>query len=273
MLYIQHKSIKMNTKKYGPWALITGASSGIGKAFAEKTASAGFNLVIVARNENKLNQLTSSLEKQFNISARVVVANLTNHDDIINVLQFTEDLEVGLLINNAGREDSNDFLSVTSEEHINTIDLNVKAPLQLIHHFGSKMVTRKRGGIINMSSIVAFQGVPYISNYAATKSYNLIFSEGISAEFSKHNIDVLAVTPGFTATDLASVYDFEGTPFKPLEPSFVATEALKALGKKRVVIPGGVNKFLFSSGKFLFSRKLNTKSFGMVFKKVLRKTL
>jgi short-subunit dehydrogenase len=263
----------MDIKKYGPWVLITGASSGIGKAFAEKTASAGFSLVMVARNEDKLNQLKSSLEKQFNISVRVVIADLTNHDDIINVLQSTEDLEVGLLINNAGREDSNHFLKINQEEHIQTIDLNVKAPLLLTHHFGSKMVSRKRGGIINMASIVAFQGVPYISNYAATKSYNLIFSEGLSAEFSKHNIDVLAVAPGFTATNLASVYDFDGTPFKPLKPSFVATEALKTLGRKRVVIPGGVNKFLFSSGKFLFSRKLNTKSFGMVFKKVLRKTL
>lgn len=263
----------MNKNKYGSWALVTGASSGIGKAFAEKTASAGLNLVIVARNENKLNQLKSNLFTQFQIDVRIIVADLTTSKGIDNVIKQTESLEVGLLINNAGREDSNHFLKISKEDHIQTIDLNVKAPLLLTHHFGSKMISRKKGGIINMSSIVAFQGVPFISNYAATKSYNLIFSEGLSAEFNKHNIDVLAVTPGFTDTNLANVYDFDGTPFKPLKPSFVATEALKALGKKRVVVPGGMNKFLFLSGKFLFPRKLNTKSFGMVFKKILRNTL
>lgn len=273
MLYIQHKSIKMDIKKYGPWVLITGASSGIGKAFAEKTASVGLNLVIVARNENKLNQLKNNLFTQFQIEVRVIVADLTKEEGINSVIKQTEDLEIGLLINNAGREDSNHFLKISKEDHIQTIDLNIKAPLLLTYHFSSKMNSRKKGGIINMSSIVAFQGVPFISNYTATKSYNLIFSEGLSAEFNKHNIDVLAVTPGFTATNLANVYDFDGIPFKLLKPSFVATEALNALGKKRVVVPGGINKFLFLSGKYLFTRKLNTKSFGMVFKKVLRNTL
>ncbi|WP_298534913.1 SDR family oxidoreductase [uncultured Algibacter sp.] len=263
----------MNKNKYGPWVIVTGASSGIGKAFVEKIAAMGFNLIIVARNEDKLHQLKNSLIKHFQIGIKVLIADLTTEEGIHHVIKQTEALEVGLLINNAGREDSNHFLEINKKDHTQTIDLNIKAPLLLAHHFGTKMANRKRGGIINMSSIVAFQGVPYISNYAATKSYNLIFSEGLSAEFSKHNIDVLAVTPGFTATNLASVYDFKGTPFKPLEPSFVVTEALNALGKKRVVIPGGINKFLFLSGKFLFSRKLNTTSFGMVFKKVLRKIL
>ena len=124
-----------------------------------------------------------------------------------------------------------------------------------------------------MSSIVSFQGVPYIANYAGTKAYNLIFSEGIAAELKKHNIDVLAATPGLTKTNLAKVHDFTGTPFKPLDPSFVADQAVKNLRRKKLVIPGFINGFLYWSGKFLFSRKMNTKSFGLVFRKVLRHSL
>ena len=124
-----------------------------------------------------------------------------------------------------------------------------------------------------MSSIVAFQGVPYIANYAGTKAYNLVFSEGIAAEFKKHNIDVLTLTPGFTKTNLAKAYDFSGTPFKPLDPYFVVQKAIKDLGRKRLSIPGSINAFLYWSGKFLFSRKMNTKSFGMVFRKVLKNSL
>ena len=182
-------------------------------------------------------------------------------------------MEIGLLVNNAGREDSNHFLNIATKEHLQTIDLNIKVPLLLTHHFGAKMVERKKGGIINMSSIVAFQGVPYIANYAGTKAYNLIFSEGIAAEFKKHQVDILTATPGFTKTNLAKVYDFTGTPFKPLDPSFVAQKVIKDLGRKRLSIPGFINAFLYWSGKFLFSRQMNTSSFGIVFKKVLRNTL
>jgi short-subunit dehydrogenase len=265
--------MKLDKKKYGAWALITGASSGIGKAYAIEIAKAGLNIITVARNEKKLNSLKKSLVTEFKIDVKTVRADLTSEKDINRVIEMTKDLEVGLLVNNAEREDSNHFLRINPEEHLQTLNLNVKAPLLLTHHFGSKMMHRKKGGIINMSSIVAFQGVPYIVNYAATKSYNLIFSEGISEEFKKHNIDVLAVAPGFTSTNLASAYNFTGTPFNPLKPKVVVLEALKALGKKKVVVPGGINKLLFWSGKFLFPRKLNTKSFGMVFRNVLRDTL
>ena len=263
----------MNIKKYGHWALITGASSGIGRHYAIQIASHGINVVLIARNKTKLNFLKEDIVKKYNVKVLVISADLTHDESIEEVFKRTQKLEIGLLVNNAGKEDSNHFLEISQDNHIQTINLNVQVPLLLTHHFGSKMVQRKKGGIINMSSIVAYQGVPYISNYAATKSYNLIFSEGIAAEFKNHNVDVLAVTPGFTDTNLASVYDFKGTPFKPLKPQYVARKALKALGRKRVVVPGGVNKFLFVSGKFLFPRRLNTKSFGIVFKQVLRNTL
>lgn len=265
--------MKTFKEKYGSWSLITGASSGIGKEYAAHIAAQGLNIALVARSEEKLRVIEKELISKYQIKVKAIVADLTSEADIDKLIKETSDLEIGLLVNNAGREDSNHFLKIFAEEHLNTIDLNVKVPLLLTHHFGAKMVERKKGGIINMSSIVAFQGVPYIANYAGTKAYNLIFSEGIAAEFKKHNIDVLAITPGFTKTNLAKVYDFTGTPFKSLEPSYVAKKAIKDLGRKRLSIPGFINAFLYWNGKFLFSRNMNTTSFGMVFKKVLRNTL
>ncbi|MEH6535031.1 MAG: SDR family NAD(P)-dependent oxidoreductase [Psychroserpens sp.] len=265
--------MKTFNKKYGSWALVTGASSGIGKEYATHIASQGLNIVLVARNEKKLRSIEKELISIYQVNVEVIVADLTIEADIETLFKKTNDLEIGLLVNNAGREDSNHFIKIPVKQHLGTIDLNIKTPLVLTHHFGVKMIERKKGGIINMSSIVAFQGVPYIANYAGTKAFNLIFSEGIASEFKKYNIDVLAVTPGFTKTNLAKVYDFTGTPFKPLEPGFVAKKALKYLGRKRLCIPGFINAFLYWSGKFLFTRHMNTTSFGMVFKKVLKNTL
>lgn len=265
--------MKTFKEKYGDWALVTGASSGIGKEYAVIIAAQGLNIVLVARNDKKLRSIEKEIISKHHVNVKIIVADLTSEVDIDTILKETNDLEIGLLVNNAGREDSNHFLKINTKEHLETIALNIKAPLLLTHHFGAKMVGRKKGGIINMSSIVAFQGVPYIVNYAGTKAYNLIFSEGIASEFKKHNIDVLAVTPGFTKTKLARAYDFTETPFKPLDPNFVALKAVKDLGRKRLSIPGFINAFLYWNGKLLFSRSMNTASFGMVFRKVLRKTL
>lgn len=260
-------------QEYGPWALITGASSGIGRAYARKLASAGLSIVLVARNAKKLETLAQEVELEYKVKTKVLVADLTTNTGIQTVKEQTEGLEIGLLVNNAGKEDSDHFLNIPVENHISAIDLNIKAPLALTHHFGQKMVLRQKGGIIAMSSIVAFQGVPYIANYAGTKAYDLIFFESIAAEFKKHHVDVLVVTPGFTDTDLASAYDFNGTPMKPLSPAYVAHKALNRLGKGRLSVPGAINKFLFIGGKHFFTRSLNTKSFGKVFGQVLRHRL
>jgi len=260
-------------EKYGPWALITGASSGIGNEYAKFIAAQGLHVALVARSKDKLISIGKEIESDYNQNVKVIVADLTTQDGIDKVKKETDDLEIGLLVNNAGREDSDHFLNISTKKHLETIDLNIKAPLLLTHHFGEKMVTRKRGGIITMSSIVAFQGVPYIANYAGTKAYDLIFSEGIASEFKKYNIDVSVVTPGFTKTNLASEYDFSGTPMKPLDPGYVAAKAVKNLGRKRLSIPGFINVFLYWSGKFLFSRNMNTASFGKVFSTVLRKKI
>jgi short-subunit dehydrogenase len=261
------------TNKYGEWALITGASKGIGLEFSRQIAANGLNVVLVARSENSLKQLSSSIESDYSVKTRIVAADLTEIDGIARVLEATADLDIGLLVNNAGREDSGPFLQIPIDDAIKTIDLNIKVPLQLTRHFAAKMQVRGKGGILIMSSIVAFQGVPNIANYAASKAYDLVFAEGIAAELEPSNIDVLSVNPGFTKTELSPDINFAGLPVKPMPADAVVKTALNDLGESRVSVPGRVNKFLYYSGKYIQSRRVNTAAFGHVFRRVLRNKL
>ena len=266
---------KMNRfiSKYGEWALITGASKGIGLEFSRQVAAHGLNVVLVARSENSLRQLASSIESDYPVKTRIVVADLTEADGIARLFEATADLDIGLLVNNAGREDSGPFLQIPIDDAIKTIDLNIKVPLQLTQHFAAKMQARGKGGILIMSSIVAFQGVPNIANYAASKAYDLVFAEGIAAELKASNIDVLSVNPGFTKSELSPDINFDGLPVKPMSADAVVKTALNDLGKSRVSVPGWVNKILYYFGKYLQSRRVNTVAFGSVFRKVLRNKL
>ena len=259
--------------KYGEWAMITGASKGIGLEFSRQIAAKGLNVVLVARSENSLKQLASSIKSDYAVKTRVVAVDLTEADGIVQLFETTGDLDIGLLVNNAGREDSGPFLQIPTDDAIKTIDLNIKVPLQLTRHFTAKMQARRKGGILIMSSIVAFQGVPNIANYAASKAWDLVFAEGIAAELEPSGIDVLSVNPGFTKSGLSPDINFEGLPIKPMSAAVVVKTALEDLGKSRVSVPGWVNKFLYYSGKYLQSRRLNTVAFGNVFRKVLRNKL
>lgn len=165
--------MKMNKffDKYGPWALITGASKGIGLEYSRQIAEKGLNVVLVARSENRLKQLAGSIETDYAVETKIVAVDLTEAAGIARLQEVTADLVIGLLVNNAGREDSGPFLQIPIDDALKTIDLNIKVPLQLTRHFAANMQVRKKGGILIMSSIVAFQGVPNIANYAASKAY------------------------------------------------------------------------------------------------------
>jgi len=259
--------------KYGSWALVTGGSSGIGAELARQIAKKGLNVILVARQQERLDLLALEIEKMHGVKVMSIPADLTTQEGIERVKTETETLEVGLLVNNAGREDSGYFLETSLEMAVETLDLNVRAPLQLTHHFVRKMANRRKGGILFMASIVGFQGVPFIANYAATKAWDLIFAESLAAELKSTGIDVSVATPGFTKTELSPDFDFSGLPLNPMPAVSVAKTALGGLGAKRLTVPGFVNKFLYVSGKYLLPRFMNTWSFGMVFRSVLRKKL
>ena len=259
--------------KYGEWALVTGASKGIGLEYSRQIAAKGLNVVLVARSEDRLSDLATAIENDYSVKTRIVAADLTDPSGATRLIEATADMDIGLLVNNAGREDSGPFLQIPLDDAIKTIDLNIKVPVQLTRNYAPKMVARKKGGIVFMSSIVAFQGIPNIANYAATKAWDLVFAEGVAAELEQSNIDVLSVNPGFTKSELSPDISFDDLPFKPMVASAVVKTALADLGSSQLSVPGLVNKFLYYSGKYVQPRRVNTAAFGSVFRKVLRKKL
>ena len=248
-------------EKYGPWTLITGASSGLGAACANRLAAEGVNLVLVARREDRLSALAEELERTASIKARVVSADLSRDDFLPRITEATEGLEINLLVNNAGHGLTADFLASDLESELGVFHLNSRAPLILTHHYGRLMQRRGRGGIIFLASVVGLTGVASWSNYAATKGHNLLFAEGLAEELKRDGVDVLAVAPAFIRTGLIKLSSFGR--MMSLEPKNVVEVALASLGKKRVVTPGLLHKLIAFSTR-LQPRVLNTKIFGAV---------
>jgi len=250
--------------KYGPWALITGASSGIGEEFANQLAAKGLNLVLVARREEKLEDLALQLASKFEVQVKTVKADLFRDGFIESIRNITDDLEIGLLVNNAGLWKMGEYFKIGLDEEIKMIDLNIKAPAILTHHFAKKMAERKRGGVINVSSMFAYMGVPFSTVYAATKAYELAKSEGLWYELKPYGVDVLSLNPGFTRSEMTRDFDFSHIPMSIMEPVQVVQTALKSLGRKSQVIPGVMNKILGVLSKRVMSRDMNTNMFGML---------
>ncbi len=246
---------------YGPWALITGASSGLGAAFARRLVAEGVNVVLVARREDRLRTLAGELERDASVKTLVVAADLTRDDFLTRLAEATVRLEIGLLVNNAGLALDDDFLVNDLETELDALHLNARAPLILTHHYGKLMQGRGHGGIVFVSSVVSLAGIPAWSNYAATKGHNLLFAEGLAEELKHDGVDVLALSPAFMRTELMSL-----TPFGrllSLEPDVVVRVTLASLGRRRRVTPGFLNKLISFSTRFQ-PRFLNTRIFRAV---------
>lgn len=234
---------------YGPWAVVTGASDGIGRAFAECLAGAGVNLVLAVRRQEVLKPLCAELTKTHGIEARAVPVDLGRPEGIETLLGETRSLEVGLLVAAAGFGTSGPFVEADLRPELEMIDVNCRAVAALSHSFGRRFVERGRGGMVLMSSLVAFQGVPRAANYAATKAYVQSLAEGLQRELSSRGVDVLASAPGpvnsgFTAR--ASM-----TMGLAQAPAGVAAATLAALGRRGTVRPGFLAKLLELSLTFL----------------------
>lgn len=246
---------------YGPWALITGASSGLGAEFAQQLAAKGLNLVLVARRSDRLQALAQNLQQTYAIDTRIVPLDLAQANFLPQLTQATTGLDIGLLVNNAGAAIHNDFLANDLETELQILNLNTRAPLMLAHHYGQYLQQRRRGGIIFLSSAVSLVGSPQWSNYAATKGHNLLLAEGLSAELKSSGVDVLAVTPGFMATELMPI-SFFGK-LLAIKPEKVVQSALANLGKQPVVTPG-IRHSLIALSTRLLPRWLNTQIFARV---------
>jgi len=242
-------------------ALITGASAGIGKAFAEKLAARHTNLVLVARSEDKLTQLATQLQEQHKIQVEIIVQDLTQPDATTNVFNYTQakDLTIDLLINNAGFGDYGEFAESDGEKQIKMLQLNVIALVDLTHKYLPSMRKNRSGNIINISSIAGFQPMPYLSVYAASKAFVLNFSEALWAENKPYGVGVLVVCPGPTDTNFFVAADFPETLTNQNKSNNIATpeevvnDALNALdkGKSNVVSGGILNQAIVNVSRFL----------------------
>jgi len=242
--------------RYGAWALITGASSGLGAEFARQLAAEKMDLVLLARRRDRLNELATALKAEHGIQVKVVALDLAKANFLATLQKQTAKLNIGLLVNNAGFGISGDFTDNSLERELMMLDVNCRAALMLAHAYGSKMRAHRRGGIIMVSSVAAFQGVPFMSHYAATKAYDLVLGEGLWYEMKQHGVDVVTLCPGATATEFANVADTKPVPGSMPAPP-VVREALEALGKKHYVTAGRKNKVLVFSSR-LVPRRLAT---------------
>src|SRR5277367_4137214 len=243
--------------KYGPSALITGASSGIGAEFAHQLAGAGFDLILVARRRQKLEVLAAELRTQFGVQVDIVGLDLSQTGAVDELVKQTGGYDVGLVVNCAGVFTAGPFIGNDAKDEADLVTLNALVPMQLAHHFGRKLAQMQRGGIILVASTVGHQAAPYLANYAATKAYIATLGQALNYELKKSGVDVLVLSPGPTKTEGvhdAVGIDFTELPLPMLEPSRVVRKALKGLGHRSLVIPGGTNKFMDVAGKYLSPR-------------------
>lgn len=243
--------------KYGPWALITGASSGIGEEFAKRLAEKGFNLVLIARREDRLNALSEDLKRRNKIETKIIAGDLTDDAVISQIKSGCDGLEIGLLINNAGFGSTGEFSLCDADREEKMVKLNCVVPVVLTHHFLGGMIKRKRGGIIFLGSVVAFQPTPMMASYSATKVFNMFLGEALWYELKPYNIDVLSLNPGGTNTEFQRIADVDTGP-AVRTPAQVVETALRSIGKKPGVVDGWINKIMTFSGRLAPRRWLIT---------------
>jgi short-subunit dehydrogenase len=255
-------------ERYGPWALVTGASSGIGAEFSIQLAEMGLNLVLVARRKQRLDDLAHQLEERNKIQVRTLRADLSQPDFMSAILLATRSIEVGLLVNNAGFGLAGNFLDHELERELALLDVNCRAPLILTHEFGRKMAERGRGGIIFVSSVSGYLATPLEATYAASKAYELFLAESLGYELKSNGVDVLALCPGNTITEFHELAGIKNVAAMPVKP--VVALALKKLGKKPSAIAGWHNRLLVSVIKFA-PRWVSTAQAGRVMKTLVIK--
>lgn len=213
--------------KYGPYALVTGATSGIGKAYAEELASRGFNLVLVARRINLLDEMAAQLTTQHGTMVTTIEQDLSAVDSARNVLQATQALDIGLVVSNAGFSLKGAHENNDPEEITRMLMVNCHTPAQLTHGFIPRLKQRGRGGIVLTGSVEGLMGCPYSGIYSASKALVKSLGEALWAELKPHGVDVLTLCPGATDTEGLRKAGFDPSRIPHIDqPDTVAKRAL-----------------------------------------------
>lgn len=235
--------------------LITGASSGIGEAFARRLAGLGRNVLLVARSEDKLVTLCNELGRTNRIRAQYVALDLSQPDSPRLLFDEAEKrgLVVDTLINNAGFGSMGELTKLDLARELNMLDLNIKALMELTYRFLVPMRARKQGAIINVASTAAFQPVPYMATYAATKAFVLSFSEALWEENRAHGVHVMALCPGVTETNFFEAAHGHRPPARSAQTADeVVDTALRGLGRsKGHIVSGWTNLLMVEVERFV----------------------
>lgn len=231
----------VDSRRYGPWAVVTGGSEGVGRSFAVELAAAGIALLLVARRAEPL-AATAAECRALGVEVRTLALDLTAADAVGEIVAALADVEVGLLVLNAGANThSAPFVDGDLGAFGQVIDLNITTPLGLIHHFGRAMKARGRGGILLIGSLAGYLGSQHHSVYGGVKAFGRIFAESLWRELRESGVDVLELVLGVTRTPAMerAGLDFDAPGMTVSEPDGVAREGLSRLGCGPVHIASG----------------------------------
>ncbi|MGO9830242.1 MAG: SDR family NAD(P)-dependent oxidoreductase [Myxococcaceae bacterium] len=227
--------------RYGPWALVAGASEGIGASFARALAAQQLNVALLARRAGPLESLATEVGKTYGVQTKVLALDLASPGLHAVMAEETKDLEIGLVVCNAALSLMSSFLELDLEDVLRSVDVNVRAPLVLAHLFGRRMAARGRGGLVWMSSMAGLIGSPYSATYAGSKAFALGFGDSLWAELEAGGVDVVTCVAGPTETPTYA--QVRTSSFPPtMNPDRVVSATLGALGKGPRVLPGGFNR-------------------------------
>ena len=233
--------------RYGPWALVTGASSGIGAEFARQLAAEGFHIVLVARREALLNELAAELSARCGIESRVVVVDLSEDAAVDHLGEAVRDLDIGLVISNAGTGNPGHFLNQDHPEQLRLFRLNALSHLNIAHLFGQRLAQRGGGGLLLGGAMGAAHGIPFSANDAGAKALVQSLGESLHVELRRQGVRVmtLVVPPTDTAIIRKFGLDPATMPLKPMSTTQCVSETLHAFRKgKSSFLPGRTNRIL-----------------------------
>jgi short-subunit dehydrogenase len=240
-------TVALDKRRFGPWALVTGASSGIGKEFAQQIAASGINIVLVARREDLLNEVGVQFSKRYGVEHRVVVLDVSREDFIGRLASATNDLDIGLVVSNAGTGNPGEFLKLDRQLLQATLRLNTMSHLDIAHYFGRKLAERRRGGLILVGAMSAGNGIPCMANDGGAKAYVHSLGEALHYEFKPLGVHVTVLAAGITNTAVLEKFalDPKTMPMKPMSVEQCVSEGLSGLLKNRSrIVPGRLNRIL-----------------------------
>lgn len=234
-------------EKYGEWGIVLGATEGVGKAFCEKLAAEGINVVLVGRREEKLNVLADEIRAEYNVETLVVRADFSDESSVEQIFEKTKDLKMGFMTYVACYHGFGELQNISWEEHMKMLNVNVITFLKCFYHYLGIFTKQGHGGIVNVSSLTGISASPYNAQYGAGKSYILKLTEAVAFEARKNNVDVLAITLGTTITpsllsNLPQGPDGERVMKAAQTPEACVEEAFEGLGKNYSIISGEHNR-------------------------------